>query len=235
MHSIGAAPARPDGESWGVRSYARRGSRLSARQRSAWTEHARDWVIAPEVQYAGDFRFPHAFARPGPLVAEIGIGDGQALAAAAIERGECNLIGLEVWQPGVADCLAALAALGATNVRLSTLDAAWAFEHTLDPGSLAELWTFFPDPWPKARHRKRRLVDPRFAGLAASRLASGGVWRLATDWADYAEQMRQALDGVPMLSGGVSDRYAGRPITRFERRALAEGRRVTDLTYTRVI
>ena len=107
-------------------------------------------------------------------------------------------------------------------------------EHLFGPGELAELWTFFPDPWHKTRHHKRRLVTPAFAALAASRLAPGAVWRLATDWADYAEQMVEVLDAEPLLTGGVVPRWDERPVTRFERRGLAAGRTIIDLTYVRV-
>jgi tRNA (guanine-N7-)-methyltransferase len=109
----------------------------------------------------------------------------------------------------------------------------WCLEHLFGPGRLAELWTFFPDPWHKKRHHKRRLVTPEFAALAASRLAPGAQWRLATDWPDYAEQIRTTLDGEPLLEGGQVERWAERPMTKFERRGLAEGRPVADFRYTR--
>ncbi len=94
------------------------------------------------------------------------------------------------------------------------------------------LWTFFPDPWPKTRHHKRRLVDASFVDLAASRLAPGATWRLATDWADYAEQMVRLLDAHPGLEGGVVERWTDRPVTRFERKGLEAGRDIVDLAYT---
>ena len=143
------------------------------------------------------------------------------------------MLALEVWRPGVADGLWRVAEAGATNVRFCTLDAAWFLEHLLAPASVAELWTFFPDPWHKKKHHKRRLVAPDFASMAASRLVPGGAWRLATDWADYADQMVEVLDAVPELSGGVVERMADRPVTRFERKGLEKGRRITDLRYAR--
>jgi tRNA (guanine-N7-)-methyltransferase len=114
-----------------------------------------------------------------------------------------------------------------------SVDAVWSLEHLLGPGSVSELWTFFPDPWPKQRHHRRRLVVGEFARLAASRLVPGGHWRLATDCSDYADQMVAVLDAEPLLSGGVVDRWPDRPLTRFERRGLADGRLVTDLDYRR--
>jgi tRNA (guanine-N7-)-methyltransferase len=106
-------------------------------------------------------------------------------------------------------------------------------EHLVAPEGLAELWTFFPDPWHKKKHHKRRLVTPEFAALATSRLTPGAVWRLATDWADYAEQMVEVLDDEPGLEGGVVPRWEERPVTKFERKGLAAGRSITDLMYVR--
>ena len=100
--------------------------------------------------------------------------------------------------------------------------------------SVEEVWTFFPDPWPKKRHHKRRLVDAEFAALAASRLRPGGTWRLATDWAEYAGQMRAVLDAEPGLEGGPVERWAERPVTKFERKGSAADRVITDLAYRRV-
>ncbi|MCW2758653.1 MAG: tRNA ((7)-)-methyltransferase, partial [Nocardioidaceae bacterium] len=108
-----------------------------------------------------------------------------------------------------------------------------SMKHLLEPGSVAELWTFFPDPWPKTRHHKRRLVQPDFAHAAALALEPGGVWRLATDWAAYAEQMREVLDAEPLLEGGVTERWSPRPVTRFEGRGAEAGREITDLAYVR--
>jgi tRNA (guanine-N7-)-methyltransferase len=230
----GSAPARPERHAHGIRSYARRGTRFTSRQQQAWDAEAARWLIPEAAQTAPGFRLPQVFERPAPLVVEIGCGFGEPLAAGGAARPDRNLVGFEVWRPGVAECLAALATTGVSNVRLSLLDAAWCFEHVIEPETITELWTFFPDPWPKARHHKRRLINPRFAELAASRLLPGGLWRLATDWAHYAEQMQRVLDAEPILRGGVTERYADRPVTRFERRGIAAGRPVTDLTYLRI-
>ena len=100
-------------------------------------------------------------------------------------------------------------------------------------GGLAELWTFFPDPWPKTRHHKRRLVSPGFAAVVPSRLQVGGLWRLATDWADYADQMLEVLDAEPALSGGRVPRWQDRPVTKFERKGREAGREITDLAYAK--
>ena len=123
---------------------------------------------------------------------------------------------------------------GINPVPLIGVDAVWSLEHLITPAGMAELWTFFPDPWPKTRHHKRRLVNASFARLAASRLAPGGWWRLATDWADYAEQMIRVLDAEPALEGGPVPRWEERPVTKFERKGVEAGRTITDLAYRRV-
>jgi tRNA (guanine-N7-)-methyltransferase len=151
----------------------------------------------------------------------------------AAARPSYDVLAFEVWRPGVASTFLNLEESGATNVRLLAVDAVWCLEHLFGPGRLAELWTFFPDPWHKTRHHKRRLVTPGFAALAGSRLAPGAEWRLATDWPDYAEQIRAVLDGEPRLEGGEVDRWAERPMTKFERRGLSEGRPVADFRYQR--
>ncbi len=216
-----------------VLSYSRRGSRFTPSQAEAWERYADAWVIPDEALDDPAFRLADWFGRTAPLVVEIGPGVGEATGVLAAARPDHDVLALEVWRPGVAAGLAEVAAAGAEHVRFCSVDAAWVLDHVVEPGSLAELWTFFPDPWPKTRHHKRRLVDRDFAALAASRLRPGGRWRLATDWADYAEQMREALDGVPTLSGGVVERWAERPVTKFERKGRAAGRTITDLAYVR--
>jgi tRNA (guanine-N7-)-methyltransferase len=216
-----------------VLSYSRRGSRFTPRQQEAWDAHHEAWVIPDEEVDRAGFRLTTWFGREAPLVVEIGSGVGEATGVLAAARPSYDVLALEVWKPGIAASLAEVAAVGATNVRFCSVDAVWAVEHLVAPGSLAGLWTFFPDPWPKARHHKRRLVNASFAALAASRLAPGATWRLATDWADYADQMRAVLDAEPGLTGGVVDRWAERPVTKFERKGLEAGRTITDLAYTR--
>jgi tRNA (guanine-N7-)-methyltransferase len=216
-----------------VLSYSRRGSRFTPTQQRAWDAHHQAWVIPDEAVDEAGFRLARWFGREAPLVVEIGSGVGEATGVLAATRPSYDVLALEVWKPGVAASLAEVAAAGATNVRFCSVDAVWAVEHLVGPGSLAELWTFFPDPWPKARHHKRRLVNASFAALAASRLSPGATWRLATDWDDYADQMREVLDGRPDLTGGVVERWAERPVTKFERKGLDAGRTITDLAYTR--
>ncbi|RHW24308.1 tRNA (guanosine(46)-N7)-methyltransferase TrmB [Nocardioides immobilis] len=220
-----------------VLTYSRRGSRFTPTQAAAWEAYHEQWVIPDEAVDAEDFSLDAWFGR-GPedrdgLIVEIGSGVGEATAALAAARPSYDVLAIEVWRPGVAATLGRLGEAGAANVRLCSVDAVWSLEHLLGPESVAELWTFFPDPWHKKRHHKRRLVTPAFAALAASRLRPGGVWRLATDWQDYAEQMLEVLDTEPALDGGVVERWDERPVTKFERKGVAAGRAITDLRYRR--
>lgn len=237
----GVRPARPhtkltdDGRRQReVLTYARRGSRLSSpRQQRGWESYAERWVIPDEAVEAPGFGWATWFGREAPLIVEIGGGVGEATAALAAARPEANILSLEVWVPGVAESMWRVGEAGADNVRFCSVDAVWTLEHLVAEGSVAELWTFFPDPWHKARHNKRRLVNADNARLIASRLAPGASWRLATDWADYAEQMLEVLGAEPMLEGGIVERWDERPVTKFERKGIAKDRVITDLHYRR--
>ena len=216
-----------------IHSYSRRGSRFTPAQAAAWERYAERWVVPDEAVDDPAFTWSSWFGREAPMIVEIGPGVGEATGVLAAARPDHDVLALEVWRPGVASALAEIAAAGAENVRFCSVDAAWVIEHLVAPDSLAALWIFFPDPWPKKRHHKRRLVNREFAGLAASRLRPGAEWRLATDWTDYAEQMQAALDTVPELEGGPVQRWEERPLTKFERKGLAAGRTITDLRYVR--
>ena len=217
-----------------VLTYARRGSRFTSRQLAWWEAYAEAHVIPDEAVDEPGFSFSSQFPSEQPLIVEIGCGIGEATAALAAARPAYNILGFEVWRPGVAECVGRVGELGLTNVRMCSIDAVWCMEHLIAPGQLAGLWSFFPDPWQKKKHHKRRLVNPGFARLAATRLRAGAEWRLATDWADYAEQAQEVLDAEPLLEGGPVERWAERPLTRFERRGIKEGRAITDFAYRRV-
>ena len=216
-----------------VLSYSRRGNRFTPSQAASWEAHHDGWVVPDEAVDEPDFTWRTWFGREAPMIVEIGSGIGEATAALAAARPDHDVLALEVWRPGIADSLWRVAEAGAENVRFCGVDAAWSLEHLVAPDSLAGLWTFFPDPWPKQRHHKRRLVTRDFVEVAASRLAPGAVWRLATDWPDYAVQMRALLDAEPTLVGGEVERWAERPVTRFERKGVEAGRAIVDLAYTR--
>jgi tRNA (guanine-N7-)-methyltransferase len=224
-----------------VVSYVRRSARMNPSQQRAWDTHHEAWVLdLPAAQrttsVAPDARlnWDAAFGRRAPLKVEIGSGTGHAITALAEANPGANLVAFEVFTPAVASTLGRLARHGLSNVRLVVADGAQALATVFEPASITELWTFFPDPWHKARHHKRRLVSPEFAAVVASRLTSEGVWRLATDWADYAEAMRETLDAAPglrNLNDGWAPRFAGRPITKYEQRGLDAGRTIYDLAY----
>jgi tRNA (guanine-N7-)-methyltransferase len=240
----GVRPARPhtgrtrDGNRIReVLTYSRRGSRLGTRQAEAWARHRDEWWIPDDAVDDPGFELASWFGRAAPLGVEIGSWVGEATVALAATRPAYDVLGIEVWHPGVADTFHRMEQAGVSNVRMISVDAVWSMEHLLRPDSIDELWTFFPDPWPKQRHHRRRLVVPEFASTAATRLVPGGLWRLATDWSDYADQMARVLDAEPLLASvhdGPAPRWEDRPPTRFERRGLEAGRAVTDLTYRRV-
>lgn len=216
-------------------SFTRRGGRLTERQRAAWDALAATHVLdvpraGPSTSVEPNFRLDTAaaFGRAAPLVVEIGSGRGEALIAAATARPDVNFLGIEVYVPGVAQTLVTMRAAGATNVRLAIVNAPEAFATMLAPQSVREVRTWFPDPWHKARHHKRRLITVEFTELVARVLEPEGVWRIATDWEDYAAWIGDVLAASPVMAGGPATRFDGRPETRFERKGLAAGRVIHD-------
>jgi tRNA (guanine-N7-)-methyltransferase len=229
----------------GVVSFVRRSTRMRPQHLRAWDRLKHAYVLEVPRQELTTSIAPGrpldprgVFGRDAPLVVEIGSGTGESLAAMAAELPALDVLAFEVYLPGVARTVNRLYDEHIGNVRLVQGDAVDGLTHLLGPSSVEEVWTFFPDPWPKARHHKRRLIDSTFADLVASRLRPGGSWRLATDWSDYAEQMRWVLDGhhgFESLGGddGWAERLATRPLTRFEQRGIEAGRTVRDLHYRR--
>ena len=226
-----------------VVSYARRSARMNSAQQRAWDTYHDSWVLTVESGARATSVSPDAsvdwaatFGRRAPLMVEIGSGTGHAITGLARAHPEANLVAFEVFSPGVASTLGRLARNGVTNVRMVVADGAQALPVVFAEGSLTELWTFFPDPWHKARHQKRRLVSPSLATIVASRLRVGGIWRLATDWDDYAEAMLAVLDAEPGLVNchdGWAPRYDLRPETKYERRGIEAGRTIHDLAFRR--
>jgi tRNA (guanine-N7-)-methyltransferase len=169
---------------------------------------------------------------------EIGSGMGESTAALAAAAPDRDHLAVEVYQPGLGQLLMRIREQGLTNLRLLRGDAVRVLTAYLEPGTLAGIRVYFPDPWPKRKHHKRRLIQPEFVALAASRLHPGGTLHLATDWAHYAAQMYEVCEGEPTLrntaaDGGWSPRPDWRPLTKFEQRARIEGREVRDLIYRR--
>lgn len=221
-------------------SFTRRGGRLKERQQRAWNTMAHDYVLdLPRAEFSTSVDPTHrldpeeVFGRAAPLVVEIGSGHGDSLVAAAAAHPDRSFLALEVWVPGVAQTLLAMRRLRVTNVRCAVVNADEALGTLLPADSVRELWTWFPDPWPKKRHHKRRLVTEQFTAKVARVLEPGGVWRLATDWADYAEQMKRVLVASRHVDGGIVDRYDGRVPTRFERKGEMAGRAIVDLAARR--
>ncbi|WP_245645417.1 tRNA (guanosine(46)-N7)-methyltransferase TrmB [Pseudonocardia acaciae] len=196
-----------------------------------WPEYGLD-LMSPDAP--GPLDLDGWFGRTAPVVLEIGPGTGESTAAMAAAAPETNHLAVEVYRPGLAQLLMRIAEFGLTNLRLLRADVVPVLRDRIGPDTLAGIRVYFPDPWPKRRHHKRRLIQPEFVALAASRLAPDGVLHLATDWTHYADQMRAVCDAEPTLRGGTVPRPDWRPLTKFERRARAEGREVRDLLYRRV-
>jgi tRNA (guanine-N7-)-methyltransferase len=225
-----------------IPSFVHHRSRLTEGQQHAWdrwwSERGRD--VPDLLSDAEPYDPPAWFGRTAPLVLEIGSGMGESTAALAAATPEVDHIAVEVFEPGLAQLLMRIADAGLPNVALLRGDAVALLRERVPPGSLAGIRIFFPDPWPKRRHHKRRLVQPEFVALAASRLAPGATLHLATDWDHYALQMRAVCDAEPLLEntaacepGGWTPRPPWRPVTKFEQRARTEGRAVRDLVYRR--
>jgi tRNA (guanine-N7-)-methyltransferase len=220
-----------------VRSFVRREGRMTPSQKRALDELWPRYGLDPPK--AGVLDLAACFGRAAPVVLEVGFGNGDHLLARAQAEPERNFLGVEVHRPGVGRVLNRADAAALANLRVACADAVEVLRDWLPAAALAEAVVYFPDPWPKKRHHKRRLVQPEFARLVASRLAPGGVLRLATDWADYAAQMRATLDAEPLLanqagSAGFVPRPPERAPTRFEQRGARLGHDVFDLAYRRV-
>ena len=212
----------------GIRSYVLRQGRTTPAQQRALDEQ----MPAYGIEYRQEVLDPQAvFGRMAPLVLEIGSGMGETTAHIAAENPGTDFIAVEVHGPGVGSLLRRIDGLALKNVRVIRHDAVEVLEHMIADRALAGIHLFFPDPWPKKRHHKRRLVQPAFAALAARKLAPGGYLHAATDWPEYAAQMESVLDAEPLLARAVAAR--ARPPTKFEQRGVQLGHEVRDLVYRR--
>ena len=225
-----APPRRP------VRSFVRREGRFTTAQRRAVDSLLPKYGV-PEGDEPIDFTA--LFGRAAPVHLEIGFGNGEALAAMARLHPEINFLGIEVHRPGVGALLQRLEAEALSNVRVISADAVDVLSRRIPDQSLSALYLFFPDPWPKLRHHKRRLVQPGLVSLVRHKLQIGGLWHLATDWEDYARHMLAVLtdaEGFENASGPgqFAARPESRPLTRFERRGQKLGHGVWDLVFRRV-
>jgi tRNA (guanine-N7-)-methyltransferase len=217
-----------------IRSFVRRQGRITAAQQRALTLWWERYGVTP---VDGPLDLDTLFGRSAPRVLEIGFGNGETLAAMALAQPELDFLGIEVHRPGVGRLLRRAAELHLTNLKLLCQDAVPVLEQHLAAASLARVQIFFPDPWPKPRHHKRRLIQPAFVALLTDRLQPGGLLQLATDWEEYARQMLAVLTTAPALVNTVADGFAprpdDRPLTRFEWRGQQQGHQVYDLVFRR--
>ncbi|WEV65389.1 tRNA (guanosine(46)-N7)-methyltransferase TrmB [Bifidobacterium sp. ESL0764] len=255
-----------------VLSYVRRKGRLDDRYKRAWQRYSPDFLLdvnagEGSLDLRQGFVFDRDFVRKTwgndhPLVMEIGTGQGENIIAAAGEHPEVNFLAVEVYDPGVAHTMLRAGKLNLANLRVAQINAPELFS-ACEPGVAAEVWTFFPDPWPKMRHHKRRIVQPALASDIRKALGEGKVWRLATDIEDYALHVHEVMDGrsdfanigtltvslptehvgkgtadeaesLPHADFRESERFEGRVLTNFEKKGLAAGRVIHDFTYRAV-
>lgn len=224
-----------------VVSYVQRGGRMTVGQQRAWD---RRWPhIGRRVSELppGPIDCAAWFERDAPVLLEIGSGMGETTSQLAHAAPELNYVAVEVYEAGLGQLMLRAEKLGVDNLRLVNGDAVVLLTNHVAPGTLHEVRVFYPDPWPKKRHHKRRLIQPEFVALVASRLEPGGTLHLATDWEHYAEQMLEVCTAEPLLRnahadepGGWAPRPGWRPVTKFEARAEVDGRVSRDLIFERI-
>lgn len=220
-----------------VRSFVRREGRLTPAQSRAIDKLLPEYEFPPS-EAAVDL--PAVFGRRAETVLEIGFGNGEMLAQLAVEHPERNYIGVEVHRPGIGRLLMRLRDHDVDNVRIAARDATEVLRNEIPDDALKQILIYFPDPWPKKRHHKRRLIQQEFVLLATAKLAVGGELKLATDWPEYAAQMLEILNSRTDLEnlspdGGYVERPEERPVTRFEQRGKKKGHPVFDLAYRRIV
>jgi len=219
-----------------VRSFVLRQGRLTRGQQRAFEQH---WPQLG-IEYADQpLDLAALFGNANPVFLEIGFGNGESLAEMARRHPERNYIGIEVHGPGVGHLLMKLEEYGCSNVRVCRHDAVEVLEHMIPDGALSGVYLFFPDPWHKKRHHKRRIVQPAFLELLARKIRSGGFFHAATDWENYAGHMLEVLGGAAHIfrntaARGFVPRPDERPLTKFEQRGLRLGHGVWDLVFERL-
>ena len=225
-------------------SFVRRNGRMTDGQERAWSDLAPRYLIdatrdaaATSIRPGAAIEPREVWGREAPLVVEVGSGQGHALIHAAAARPDRDFLAIEVFIAGLARTMLDADRAGVDNLRLVEANAPEVLAHLLPPASISELWLFFPDPWHKTKHTKRRLVTAEFTRTAAAAVQEGGMLRLATDWEEYARQMRDVLDAAPEFSrefeGEWAPRFDGRVLTSFERKGARAGRAIRDLVYRR--
>lgn len=204
----------------------RRGRR-TARQQAALDRSSPYLLAGPTPD------FSIALDAGSPLVLDVGFGTGEAVIAYACAEPATRILAVDMHTPGIGDLLASIDELGLSNVYVVEADVRSVLPR-VPTGALAGVRTFFPDPWPKKRHHRRRLIQREFIDTLADRVVVGGMWHIATDWPDYAEHIMSEIGACTRWSGGVVERPESRPVTRFERRGLLAGRSPIDLAYVRL-
>lgn len=213
-----------------IRSFVRRAGRITPSQQRAfetlWPRYGLEYAAEP-------LDFSAIFGRSAPVVLEIGFGNGETLVEQAAATPDMDFLGIEVHEPGIGHCMLRAEDAGITNLRLVNHDAIEVLSEQVPHRSLSRLNLYFPDPWPKKRHHKRRIIAPRFLELAADRLAEGGKLNIATDWANYAEHIDELFAEADRFTCAErrehdGDRPLDRPQTKFERRGLRKGHRIVD-------
>lgn len=237
---VSAQPARNRPRRQVVSYAQQRAGRMTPGQARAWERNWAQLGRRIDELPAGPLDTRGWFGRTAPVVLEIGSGMGESTATMAARSPEVDHLAVEVYQPGLAQLLLRAEQAAVTNLRLLRGDAQQLLTEHVAPEQLHGVRIYFPDPWPKRRHHKRRLVRPEFVRLAASRLTPGGTLHLATDWEPYAAEMLAACAAEPTLrdtaggsANGYAERPSWRPVTKFEQRALDEGRVVRDLLFSR--
>ena len=220
-----------------IRSFVRRAGRITPSQERALNELWPDYG----VEYAESLiDFDTLFKRTAPVVLEIGFGNGESLVELAATSPDLDFLGIEVHEPGVGHCLLKAEEAGIRNLKVIAHDAIEVLKNQVPAGSLARVNLYFPDPWPKKRHHKRRIVQPEFVNLIADRLADGGTLNVATDWANYAEHIDEILSQSDRFTCTERRDHEGdqpfeRPQTKFERRGLRKGHGISDRCFKKTL
>ncbi|TNF92214.1 MAG: tRNA (guanosine(46)-N7)-methyltransferase TrmB [Gammaproteobacteria bacterium] len=218
-----------------VRSYVRREGRITDGQSRALEHLLPKYGIAPTPSL---IEFDTIFANSNSVILEIGFGNGELLAGQAEKYPAYNYLGIEVHRPGIGRLLQCLEKRDLNNVRIMSDDAMEILRHRIPENSLQEIWLFFPDPWPKKKHHKRRIFNTEFLDLAANTLKDGGLFRFATDWQDYANWTLELIQSDKRFSvlnerNRFSAEFGNRPVTKFERRGTRLGHGINDMTFKR--
>ena len=219
-----------------IRSYVRREGRFTPAQKSAYESL---WPVYGIDETSEQWDLSHLFARKSDVFLELGFGDGRVLKMLSAQHPENDYLGIEVHRPGVGRVMRELDEEGLRNVRVTSVDGMEVLQRNIPDQSLAGILIFFPDPWHKKKHKKRRMIQAEFVHMAAQRLQQEGILHLATDWEDYAQQMLEVLSVEPLLKNtSVENTYVerpqSRPLTKYEERGLRLGHGVWDLVFQRV-